>query len=221
MKSITKIFICNVLMLSLAFSLLCGTAYAETTETDQTKQISIKEYENAMSQIYAQCGREWKIIDSSNAKPITKEIFDSEIERAKKEVAEYQAAYKAEEIYSATLTKTQVTGIHINSIMPVTKNVSTSTSASYGVFCNAVIIASANITYNADNGNIMSVNSQSIYQGTSVNLDAWVDEGSYITNNGTFLYANFRGKCYFSYTIPVINVKVSDTVTVFAGSGLN
>lgn len=231
MKKAIKVFITSALSLSMVFSMLYGTAYAQTSKTNQF--VTIQAYEDAMSKIYANYGMEWKITDSSGTTQITKALYDSEIARATKECKEYQTAFnksKAEAIkiesitsnYSvSTLVANQDTGAVVNSMMPVTKNVSASCKVTYGLYCSCYLVANANYTYNADNNTTLSLNSWSVDYTTAVNLDQWVDSGSRVDLTSYGCYAIIKGSCYFSYTIPVINTKVSQVVPVYEGRSMS
>lgn len=218
MKKIIKLLISSALVLSIMFS-HGGTVYAATLESEQSNLVSIEEYEDAMSQIYANYGIVWKIIDSSDSVPITKELYDSEIKRAYKECEEYQAQLNKSK--SGNFDSIQVTNTDMSSrLMPVNKCVSASTTIEDWPWYQCVLTATAWITYNADTGEMMSLDSWDINY-TSVNMNEWVDEGSYIDKNRNFFRVWFIGKCHFSYIVPVTNQKISLSVPVNAGIVMN
>jgi len=226
-----------VVSLTIVFSVLCETAFAATLQSDQSNLISINEYENAMSKIYAQYGIEWKIVDASDAMPITKELFDAEIVRAKNECEIFQAkmaqSKKEIENYQAELNENKSVFVSdssqiynetiINSVMPVTKSV----RAIYKVddlfpFASCTLAAYAQFSYDANYGSILNIGYSYIIPLVSINLDQWVDEGSYFSiTAGPNAYVVFKGKCYFSYTIPGIEVKTSATIPVYAGVSMS
>lgn len=218
MKRIIKVFIVSVLSLNMVLS-ICGTAFAGTLETNQF--VTIEAYEDAMSEIYAKYGMEWKIIDSYGITQITKASYDSEIARATKECEDYQTAFNKSnsEVIQIKSTQEANRDVVIRGMMPVTKNVYASTKVEFSFWASCFIEAFANYTFNANAiGNTpLSLNSWMIYSAAGVNLDEWVDTGSEVVLTDTGCYANFRGTCYFSHTIPVINIKVSQTVPVIAG----
>ena len=192
MKRIIRLFVTSVLTLSIVFSTFCGTVYAGTLKSDD--YYSIKEYEVAMSEIYAKYGMEWKITDSSNAASITKELFDSEIARAKKECKEYFVSLMNSKFVNAISTPIDRQGASIYSIMPVTKRTTATSLVEIYPFAFCYLYAEALFTYNADSGAIMSIHSWSIYPMTTMNLDQWVDEGSYVNfSSGPSSYAWFKG----------------------------
>lgn len=217
MKKFIKLLISSMLILSILFSLE-GTAHAATLKSKQSNLISIEKYEDTMSQIYANYGIEWKIIDASDSVPITRALFNSEIKRAYRECEEYQAQLnKSKSEYSDSI-QVPDTDIGIN-LMPIKKSVSASTTVQSWPWYKCKLTARAMITYNGSTGYTMWVDWWNIsYEG--VNLDKWVDEGSYISQSSTHFTAIFRGTCHFSYTVPVTNQKISLSVPVYAGSTL-
>lgn len=214
MKKFTKLLISSVLALSIVFS-YGGTAYAKTLNSDQSNLVSIEEYEDAMSQIYANYGIGWKIIDSSDSKPITKAVYNSEIKRAYKECEEYQAQLNKSKSENLDSIQVSNTDMGINSLMPVRKNVYGYATYESWPFYKCQLMATADITYNADTGSIMYINSSNIRYNIAVNLDQWDDQGSYVEIIwGSQCRAHFIGTLYFSYTVIITGQKISLSVPV-------
>ncbi len=215
MKKFSKAFLSSIIALTLILSSMCGSAYAATSNL-----ISIQKYENSMKQIYAKYGIEWKIVDSSDARPITKALYTSEIKRAEKEGKDYQAKLTNSRTEFSNMKKTLIElpndNYSLRSIMPVTSYFTMILQINCSIFANCRLLASANATYNADSDLFLSLNSSNIIKYTAVNCNAWNDGGSsiYMNSTRTSLYVHFVGTADFSYTIPGINVKVDIAVPV-------
>lgn len=220
MNKFSKLFISGAMLLIISFSTVYVTASAATLKYDRSDElISIQEYEDAMHQVYAQYGIEWKVVDSSDAKPITKALFESEIARARAECKEYQAALtknKAEFMELKGNISESSADNNVPMVMPVTANYYLYFDINFDVFAHCRLYAKANATYDADKGIFMYTNSSSLTKITGVNCDSWSDDGStfFINETSRSLYVHILGKAYFSYTIPVINVKVDKTIPV-------
>lgn len=197
-----------------------GTANAETLKSDQSNLVTVEEYQDTISKIYASYGIEWEIIDSSNAIPITKELFDSQIEKAHKEGEEYQTELNRNKLlYSDTNSNTNKISnkedIGILSVMPVRTFVYATTSVENWPLYMAELQAIADITYNADTGAMMYLHSWYIITSSGFNYESWVDAGSSVSISGTSCTAQFRGTCYFSYSEPNTGFKVTKGVFVW------
>lgn len=210
MKRLIVASLIMVMTMGLSINVLAAEEVEKSSDL-----ISIEEYENTISKIYADYGIGWEIVDSSNALPITREIFDSEIKNAYEECEAYQNQINENKtsILEIEQEDTTITTSPIITpmLMPVKKYIMASYKVS-AVSFSVTFRALAQITYNADTGNVMTVHSTDISPSSGINFDDWVDNGSEIKIKGTNWRAYFKGTAYFSYVAPVINVKLSKTI---------
>jgi|GEM_PF-3623984 hypothetical protein len=211
MKKLIKIFFSSILALSMMTSILGESAFAAT------KTISIVQYENAMSKIYAQYGIDWKLTDSSNMEKITPKILSSELARAEAECKSVQEQLSTANAELQRSLRAQIASIAVQpySIMPYNTTVYATYTVSNLPFYKCDYKAYAFVTINGDNDLYISINSSGFYNAFGYNFDDFTDQGSTILLAGgnTYCRAHYLGLFNFSYTSPV-GGKISTSIPV-------
>ena len=188
------------------------------SDKQSDKYITIQEYEDAMSQVYAKHGIKWEIVDSSEAMPITMELFEMEIARAEEECKKHQNELIENKAEYMLLEEnlTELSNDSIMRLMPVTANYYRYLDIDCSVLATCRLFAYANATYDANNDVFLSLNSSNIIKYSGVNCNSWIDGGSsiYINSTRKSFYVHFVGTADFTYTIPEINVKVDQAIPI-------
>lgn len=205
--------------MSTVLTLMAGmTAFASSPEEYVVNEelVSIQEYESTMKEIYSRYGIEWKIIDASNALPITKEVFESEKNRAVREGEKHlddleKAQSEVTNLEHISNNLQSENDVGILGFMPITGDYTylANYKAAHGM---VRIRVKTTALYNADYGEFVSFYNTSFQKWAGVNCTGWRDTGTKIGKAKDIFWVSMNGIASFSYTIPTINIVVEDSI---------
>ena len=191
---------------------LCSNIMVFATEENESRIITADEYESRIKEEIEKYSVECHVIEYYPGVVITEEALEADINTIK---MYFENDNRKEEFdIQSTLiekTKEQITPY----LMPVTKDVRGTTdivcSTNYG---SASIRVDANVTVNAQNGNVMYINSLDAYQyGQFINFVSWQTTSISGTLNNPFtgyITVNVQGRGTFSIPVSVSTVGITE-----------
>ncbi len=207
MKRVAIIVLAN---LFLWFNVMSASA-SEGAE----KVYSVEEYTSIIQEICDEANVEFDV-EVPEGLVITEEVLRSGVENTECFVEYYlenQNSVVMEENAGKAVGTKRNGGVSTFA-MPVTSTVygNTKITSPYGY---AYICATANVTVNVQNSNVMSVNSLSVQQlGASMNFDSWTTNSSSVSTNSPsngWITVNASGTAVYSFTEPIGGIKLGYT----------
>lgn len=186
----------KVFAVVLACLCMCSSLTVFAADYGESEFISIEEYKSAIKEAGEKYGVDCEVLDYNPDIQLTKEMLE-------KAINDIRLSAESFEVQQVTLNVED--GNISTRSMPVTKDV-------YGTFKikdfygEATIRVDANVTVNAQNGNVMSVNSTNAYQtGFFINFTSWqttsISKRLNSPSNG-WITLTVSGRATFSYADP-------------------
>lgn len=201
------------------FMSMCMLFYFATVSLAAPNEdiISIKEYEAAVKMVGEEYGIELFLLDYNPSVQITKEILAYEMDDLRLTLQMAKPVKKQTNLFSNK--KISIFPDSPQRVMPVTRYFSNSFTVSCPlVNGQAVFLVSANVTTDAQNYYVISVNSITAHQvGNFTNFDGWITDSISTTRNSPsqgYITATVRGRATFSKTGSISGNKIGRTETV-------
>lgn len=222
----------SLLVLTLV-TLLCicsiGQAFA-VGGNEKSDLISKEEFANTMTKLYKKYDLKFEVIDDSNYNPITREVFESELNETEKSLVDSINSINEDNEKLLKLLKENELST-FNDVTPkamfIDKALKGSTSVRHSTNLAYVTIKyETESTYNGSNGEFVSVTSPGLwYSALGLNLDSveYDRKEWYITSARTKVVASAAGIVTFTYTHPStgISITAEQPFTVFTTFTVN
>ena len=197
-------------MLCLGMSISTVSAYA--AENQNNRIISIAEFEEKMQEECEKYNIGYEVLEYDPNVQITQADLDASLQRVREYGEKKLIEAETDESEMVQNEESQVPGPA--RIMPVTKNRSQTFNVT-NVFGTGHFKLTTNVTVNAQNNGIISVNSYKVQKsGLSLNLDSYkINKITYTKDKPSTGWVSFNvdGVCEFVYTDPLLGLTASYT----------
>ena len=193
---------------------LCLGMNVYTYAADESNNIvPIEDYISAVKEENNKYGIECEIIDYDDNIIITKSMMEQSIKNIRKLAENMNSAYQEEEFYDDN----DANEANVLRSMPIKKTVS-KIFVVENIYGNAGMCVEADVTLNAQNGNVISVDRTEAYQkGQFTNFVSWQTTSISSTRNSPsngYITLVVKGRAMFQYSDPLTGLTTGNTTDV-------